>query len=234
MACGLLLTTARRRPAPPAARQTPAVSSRACRSRQARRAPAVDDTPAHREACAHRRPQHIGPGEASLPQRADLPPCADGWHEAASEDNGGAIGLLLDDLRTVGHLPARPGSPAVQGVTGIENKRTTRSPSLLLTCALVSNCCRTLNSARYRAPGARQRAGAALRRVVALIGRRRRARAATPARLARTHSTRKAPVRCTRLSSGCVLRGHLAQALRRPATTPKWCIWSPCCRTWAG
>jgi hypothetical protein len=45
-----------------------------------------------------------------------------GWLEAQADDGGGPVALLLDRLRTVGHLPALPGlGPRVQRVTAIES-----------------------------------------------------------------------------------------------------------------
>ena len=49
----------------------------------------------------------------------------DGWREAVADDEGGPVALLLDRLRTVGHLPALPGlAMRVQRVTQIESQRT--------------------------------------------------------------------------------------------------------------
>jgi serine/threonine protein kinase len=48
-----------------------------------------------------------------------------GWLEAQSEGGGGPVALLLDRLRSVGHLPALPGLAArVARVTGLESQRT--------------------------------------------------------------------------------------------------------------
>lgn len=96
-----------------------------------------------------------------------------GWQDAASEDNGGPIGLLLDRLRTVGHLPALPGlASRVQGVTGIESQRTDQiARHLLPDMALSFELLRTLNSAQVQGtqvPG--NGPVLTLRRVVALIG----------------------------------------------------------------
>ena len=96
-----------------------------------------------------------------------------GWHEAASADDGGAVALLLDRLRTVGHLPALPGlASRVQGVTGIESHRTDQiARHLLPDMALSFELLRTLNSAQVQGtqvPG--NGPVLTLRRVVALIG----------------------------------------------------------------
>ncbi len=96
-----------------------------------------------------------------------------GWREAVSEDDGGPVALLLDRLRTVGHLPALPGlAGRVQRVTGIESQRTDEiARHLLPDLALSLELLRTLNTAQVQGT---QIAGngpvLTLRRVVALIG----------------------------------------------------------------
>ena len=97
----------------------------------------------------------------------------DGWREAIAEDEGGPVALLLDRLRTVGHLPALPGLAArVQRVTAIESQRTDEiARHLLPDMALSFELLRTLNSAHVQGT---QIAGngpvLTLRRVVALVG----------------------------------------------------------------
>lgn len=96
-----------------------------------------------------------------------------GWREAVSEDDGGPVALLLDRLRTVGHLPALPGlAGRVQRVTAIESQRTDEIAALLLPdLALSLELLRTLNTAQVQGT---QISGngpvLTLRRVVALIG----------------------------------------------------------------
>ena len=96
-----------------------------------------------------------------------------GWREAIAEDEGGPVALLLDRLRTVGHLPALPGLAArVQRVTAIETQRTDEiARHLLPDMALSFELLRTLNSAQVQGT---QIAGngpvLTLRRVVALVG----------------------------------------------------------------
>ena len=96
-----------------------------------------------------------------------------GWREAVAEDNGGPVALLLDRLRTVGHLPALPGlAGRVQRVTAIESQRTDEIASHLLPdLALSFELLRTLNSAQVQGTQvAGNGAVLTLRRVVALIG----------------------------------------------------------------
>ena len=96
-----------------------------------------------------------------------------GWLEATAEDEGGPVALLLDRLRTVGHLPALPGlATRVQRITSIESKRTDEiARHLLPDMALSFELLRTYNSARVQGtqiPG--NGPVLTLRRVVALIG----------------------------------------------------------------
>ncbi|MEO8922653.1 MAG: HDOD domain-containing protein [Caldimonas sp.] len=96
-----------------------------------------------------------------------------GWREAVAEDNGGPVALLLDRLRTVGHLPALPGlAGRVQRITGIESQRTDEIASHLLPdLALSLELLRTLNTAQVQGTQiAGNGAVLTLRRVVALIG----------------------------------------------------------------
>jgi HD-like signal output (HDOD) protein len=96
-----------------------------------------------------------------------------GWREDVAEDNGGPVALLLDRLRTVGHLPALPGlAGRVQRVTSIEGQRTDEiARHLLPDLGLSFELLRTLNSAQVQGTQvAGNGAVLTLRRVVALIG----------------------------------------------------------------
>ncbi len=96
-----------------------------------------------------------------------------GWREAVSEDDGGPVALLLDRLRSVGHLPALPGLAArVQRVTAIETQRTDEiARHLLPDMALSLELLRTLNSAQVQGTQVTGNGPVlTLRRVVALIG----------------------------------------------------------------
>ncbi len=96
-----------------------------------------------------------------------------GWREAVSEDDGGPVALLLDRMRTVGHLPALPGlAGRVRRTTAIESQRTDEiALHLLPDLALSLELLRTLNTAQVQGT---QISGngpvLTLRRVVALIG----------------------------------------------------------------
>ena len=124
-----------------------------------------------------------------------------GWLEATADDEGGPVALLLDRLRTVGHLPALPGlATRVQRVTSIESKRTDEiARHLLPDMALSFELLRTLqlgaragNADRRQRPGAdpapRRRADRRRRRA---RGREQPARLAGPAR--RRRRARAAP-----------------------------------------
>jgi non-specific serine/threonine protein kinase len=96
-----------------------------------------------------------------------------GWHDAVSQEEGGPVALLLDRLRTVGHLPALPGlATRVQRVTNIESQRTDEiARHLLPDMALSFELLRTLNSAQVQGTQVSGNGPVlTLRRVVALIG----------------------------------------------------------------
>ncbi len=96
-----------------------------------------------------------------------------GWLEATAEDEGGPVALLLDRLRSVGHLPALPGlATRVQRITSIASQRTDEiARHLLPDMALSFELLKTYSSARVQGT---QIAGngpvLTLRRVVALVG----------------------------------------------------------------
>jgi non-specific serine/threonine protein kinase len=97
----------------------------------------------------------------------------EGWREAQAIDSGGPLALLLDRLRTVGHLPALPGIAARVGrMVATEGQRTDEiAEQILADMALAFELLRTVNSAQVRGT---QIAGngpvLTLRRTVALIG----------------------------------------------------------------
>jgi non-specific serine/threonine protein kinase len=96
-----------------------------------------------------------------------------GWLDAQSEDGGGPISLLLDRLRTVGHLPALPGLAArVARVTGLESQRTDEiADQVLEDMALSFELLRTLNSAQVQGTQVQGNGPVlTLRRIISLIG----------------------------------------------------------------
>lgn len=97
----------------------------------------------------------------------------DGWREVEAAEAGGPLALLLDRLRTVGHLPATPGIGSRIGkLMAAEGQRTDEiAEALLGDMALGLELLRVVNSAQVRGT---QIAGngpvLTLRRAVALIG----------------------------------------------------------------
>jgi non-specific serine/threonine protein kinase len=140
----------------------------------------------------------------------------DGWRESAQQ-SGGPVALLLDRLRTVGHLPALPGLVArVQRVTNRESQRTDEIARYLLPdMALSFELLKTLNSVQVQGT---QIAGngpvLTLRRVVALIGVN-GVRAAANSLRTWPGPLDEAGASALRVTIDRVrLAGHLAQALR--------------------
>ena len=96
-----------------------------------------------------------------------------GWLEAQAEDNGGPVALLLDRLRTVGHLPALPGLAArVARVTSLESQRTDEiADQVLEDMALSFELLRTLNTAQVQGTQIQGNGPVlTLRRIISLIG----------------------------------------------------------------
>jgi HD-like signal output (HDOD) protein len=140
-----------------------------------------------------------------------------GWHDAQSQDGGGPLALLLDRLRTVGHLPALPGLAArVAAVTNLESQRTDEiADQVLVDMALSFELLRTLNSAQVQGTQIQGNGPVlTLRRIISLIGVNGVRHAANtlrqwPGPLSKPHAT------ALRVTMERVrLAGHLAQALR--------------------
>ncbi|HKX43747.1 MAG TPA: HDOD domain-containing protein [Burkholderiaceae bacterium] len=96
-----------------------------------------------------------------------------GWLESQAEDGGGPVALLLDRLRTVGHLPALPGLAArVARVTSRESQRTDQiADQVLADTALCFELLRTLNSAQVQGTQVQGNGPVlTLRRIISLIG----------------------------------------------------------------
>ena len=140
-----------------------------------------------------------------------------GWLDAQSQNGGGPVGLLLDRLRTVGHLPALPGLAArVARITSREGQRTDEiAEQVLDDMALSFELLRTLNSAQVQGTQVQGNGPVlTLRRIISLIG-------VNGVRLA-ANTLRQwpgplAPDRAAALQR-CFeqvrLAGHVAQALR--------------------
>jgi non-specific serine/threonine protein kinase len=96
-----------------------------------------------------------------------------GWLAAQSADGGGPMGLLLDRLRTVGHLPALPGlAMRVARMTSLESQRTDEiADQVLDDLALSFELLRTLNSAQVQGTQVQGNGPVlTLRRIISLIG----------------------------------------------------------------
>ena len=76
----------------------------------------------------------------------------EGWAEAQAIDSGGPLALLLDRLRTVGHLPASRGIGVRVGrLVATEGQRTDEiAEQILADMALAFELLRTVNSAQVR------------------------------------------------------------------------------------
>jgi len=97
----------------------------------------------------------------------------DGWRAAEAADTGGPLALLLDRMRTVGHLPAMPGvGGRIARITGKEGQHTDdMAGQILQDIALSLEVLRLVNSAQVQGT---QMGGSApvltVRRAVALVG----------------------------------------------------------------
>ena len=147
-----------------------------------------------------------------------------GWLDAQAQDGGGPLGLLVDRLRSVGHLPALPGLAArVARVTSLESQRTDEiADQVLDDMALSFELLRTLNSAQVQGTQIQGNGPVlTLRRIISLIG-------VNGVRLA-ANTLRNWPgplndVQATALQATLDrvrLAGHTAQALRPPGYDPQ-------------
>lgn len=93
-----------------------------------------------------------------------------GWRKVQSEESGGALGLLVDRLHSVGHLPARNGlAQRVVQVARMETQRIDDLADVILQDpALSFELLRMVNSAHYGAQ--REAAVTTVRRAVQLVG----------------------------------------------------------------
>ena len=147
-----------------------------------------------------------------------------GWLEAEQQDGGGPLGLLLDRLQSVGHLPALPGLAArVARVTSLEGQHTDEiAHQVLEDMALSFELLRTLNSAQVQGTQIQGNGPVlTLRRIIALIG-------VSGVRLA-ANTLRQWPGPLSERHAAALqatfdrvrLAGHLAQALRPAGYDPQ-------------
>ena len=147
-----------------------------------------------------------------------------GWLQTQSEDNGGPLALLLDRLRTVGHLPAQPGlSAKVERLVRMEGQHTDAMVvELLQDMALSLELLRQVNSALVRnTQAAGSGAVLTLRRSVALLGINGVRHAAAGLRKWPGPMSEPAAAAMKQLMERVRLAGYVAQALRPAGYDPE-------------
>jgi HD-like signal output (HDOD) protein len=147
-----------------------------------------------------------------------------GWREAAANGTGGPLALLLDRVRSIGHLPTLPGVGArVARVAMSEGQRTDEmAEQILQDMALSFELIRNVNSAMVQGT---QSSGTGpvltLRRAIALVGLKGVRQAAAslrgwPGPLSEVHAAA-----LLQLMDRVRLAGHLAQVLRPAGYDPE-------------
>jgi non-specific serine/threonine protein kinase len=97
----------------------------------------------------------------------------EGWRAAEAQDTGGPLALLLDRMRTVGHLPAMPGvGGRVSRLTSMEGQRTDEmAEQILQDMALSFELLRMVNSAQVQSTQVSGNGPVlTIRRAIALVG----------------------------------------------------------------
>jgi len=147
-----------------------------------------------------------------------------GWREAAANDTGGPLALLLDRVRSLGHLPTLPGVGArVARVAMSEGQRTDEmAEQILQDTALSFELIRNVNSAMVQGT---QSSGTGpvltLRRALALVGLRGVRQAAASLRAWPGPLSERHAAALMQLMERVRLAGHLAQALRPAGYDPE-------------
>ena len=147
-----------------------------------------------------------------------------GWRETDAQDSGGAIALLIDRMRSIGHLPAAPGvAQRVGRLAMAEGQRTDEiAQQILQDMALSFELLRTVNSAQVQGT---QISGngpvLTIRRAVALVGLKGVRSAAAvlrpwPGPLSPAHADA-----LQKLMDRVRLAGHTAQVLRPAGYDPE-------------
>lgn len=148
----------------------------------------------------------------------------EGWRAALDQDGGGPLALLLDRLRTVGHLPALPGvSGRVARLSATEGQRTDEmAEQILQDMALSLEVLRNVNSAMVQGT---QVSGSGpvltIRRAIALIGVDGVRAAANSLRAWPGPMSDAGATALRRLMERVRLAGHAAQALRPAGYDPE-------------
>jgi non-specific serine/threonine protein kinase len=147
-----------------------------------------------------------------------------GWREVEANGAGGALVLLLDRLRSVGHLPASPTVGARMGrLGGMENQRTEEiAENILQDMALSFELLRQVNSA---AGNVAHLGGGGpvltVRRAIAMMGLEGVKRAAHTLRPWPGPLKEAGAAALTRALERARLAGHTAQMLRPPGFDPE-------------
>ncbi len=140
----------------------------------------------------------------------------DGWRTAEAQDTGGPLALLLDRMRTIGHLPAMPGvGGRVARLTAKEGQRTDEmAEQILQDMALSFELLRQVNSAQVRGT---QIAGngpvLTIRRAISLVGVKGIRQAASTLRVWPGPLTPSGAEAMQRTIDHARLAGHTAQVL---------------------
>jgi len=148
----------------------------------------------------------------------------EGWREVEAQGNGDPIALMIDRLRSVGHLPALPGITRRMARLSITDSQRTDeiAEQLLQDIALSFELLRTVNSAQVRGT---QVAGngpvLTLRRAIALLGVDGVRSAAAALRHWPGPMNEAGAAALSRLMNHVRLAGHAAQALRPPGYDPE-------------
>ncbi len=148
----------------------------------------------------------------------------EGWREAAAEEQGGALALLIDRLRTVGHLPAGPNVGArVARLAVAEGQRTDEmAEQVLQDMALSFELLRNVNSAHVQGS---QISGngpvLTIRRAIALVGLKGLRHAAAALRPWPGPLDEDKATALQRLMDRTRMAGHLAQELRPAGYDPE-------------
>jgi non-specific serine/threonine protein kinase len=164
----------------------------------------------NRATVAHEKQRYLG--------ARSLLRALDGWRTAQADQEGGALALLIDRLRSVGHLPAMPGAmAAVARLAGAaELERTDEMAAQILTdMALSFEMLRLVNSAQVQATQASGNGPVlTIRRAIALIGTDGIRRAANGLRAWPGPLSDEGAGALRRLIDRVRFAAHLAQALR--------------------
>ena len=142
-----------------------------------------------------------------------------GWRDVEGHESNGPLALLLDRLRSVGHLPAMPGvGRRVSQIAAAVGKRTDElAEQILQDMALSLELLRLVNSSLMQASqGAGAPAVITVRRAVALLGVDGVRRASTSLRTWPGPLSPEGAANLQRMIDRVRLAGHTAQALRPP------------------